>query len=159
MNKKIIYVDMDNTLADYCGHAKWLGIDPNKAKHVPGFFHELNPIPGAIEAYKLLDKYFDVYILSTCPWSNPMVCVEKIEWVNEWLPCAKKKLILSHHKNLNSGDYIIDDTTLNGVDKFSGEHIQIGSEKYPNWKSVIRYIFAKEKMNLYLQNFTFLKDM
>ena len=158
-NRKIIYIDMDNTLVDYAGHAKELNINPNDAKHVPNFFRELKPIPGAIDAYNLLNKYFDVYILTTCPWSNPMAMVEKLEWVNEWLPCARKKLIISHHKELNAGDYIIDDTRLNGVDKFKGEHIQIGSCEFPNWDSVIKYVFNKEKMNLYLNQFTFLKDM
>lgn len=157
--KKIIYVDMDNTLVDYSGAAKELNIDPNEAKHIPGFFRNLKPIKDAIDSYNILDKDFDVYILTTCPWSNPMAMVEKLEWINRWLPNARKKLIISHHKNLNIGDYIIDDTTLNGVDKFCGEHIQIGTEKYPDWKSVIRYIFAKERMNIYLNSFTFLKTM
>ena len=47
---------MDNTLVDYAGHAKELNINPNDAKYVPNFFRELKPMPGAIEAYNLLDK-------------------------------------------------------------------------------------------------------
>jgi len=49
-------------------------------------------------------------------------------------------LILSHHKNLNMGDYIVDDRTARGVDKFVGEHIHFGTEKYPDWDAVLRYL-------------------
>ena len=72
MNKrKIIYIDMDNTLADYVGYAKECGLDLKEAKHVKDFFINLKPMPGAIEAYNALNKDFDVYILTTAPWSNP----------------------------------------------------------------------------------------
>lgn len=62
--RKIIYIDMDNVLADYLGHSISLQIDPNVAKHVPGFFASLLPIDGAIEAYNELTKNYDVYILT-----------------------------------------------------------------------------------------------
>ena len=97
--------------------------------------------------------------ISTAPWSNPESLTEKLYWVKEYLPKAYKNVIFSHHKNLNIGDYLIDDSLSNGAGEFTGELLQIHSDKFPNWKSVIRYIFAKEKMNLYLNNFTFLEDM
>jgi len=144
--RKIVYIDMDNTLANYSEMANNLNICPNEAKHVIGFFRSLRPIEGAIEAYNELSKYFDVYILSTAPWSNPYSLVEKMEWIKEYLPNAYKNVIFSHHKNLNIGEYLIDDSTKNGASEFSGEHIQIGSERFPNWFSVIRYIFNKENI-------------
>ena len=159
MKKKIIYIDLDNTLANYSKAANEQGIPPSEAKHTKGFFRSLKPIDGAVEAYNLLDKYFDVYILSTAPWSNPDSLTEKILWVKEYLPKAYKNVIFSHHKNLNIGNYLIDDSLGNGAGEFTGELLQIHSDKFPNWKSIIRYIFAKEKMNLYLNNFTFLEDM
>lgn len=137
---------MDNTLADYLKHAEELNLDPKEAKHVYGFFRNLKLIPGAIEAYNKLAKHFDVYLLTTAPWSNPYACVEKFEWVKEYLPNAYKNLIISHHKELNMGDYLIDDSILNGAGDFTGEHIQIYSDKFPNWKSVLKYIFNKEKI-------------
>ena len=143
VNKKIIYIDMDNTLADYLKAAKEMGIDPKDAKHIKGFFRNLKPMPGAIEAYNKLSKDFDVYLLTTVPWSNPYACVEKIEWVKEYLPGAYKNVIFSHHKDLNIGDYLIDDSLFNGADKFTGEHIQIYTDKFPTWNSVINYIFNK----------------
>lgn len=56
---------------------------------------------------------------------------------------AYKRLILSHHKNLNKGDYLIDDRTKNGVDKFEGEHIHFGTEKFLNWNDVTNYLIEK----------------
>ena len=146
--KKIIYIDLDNTLADYLGMANALRINPSDAKHIPGFFRNLKPMEDAINSYNLLNKYFEVYILSTGPWSNPLSLVEKVEWVKEYLPDAYKNIIFSHHKNLNIGDYLIDDSTKNGAAEFNGEHIQIHSDKFPNWNSVNKYIFNKENINL-----------
>ncbi len=56
---------------------------------------------------------------------------------------AYKKLILSHNKGLLKGDFLIDDRTVNGVSEFEGEHIHFGSENFPNWESVIKYMLLK----------------
>ena len=53
---------------------------------------------------------------------------------------AYKRLILSHHKQLNVGDYLIDDRTANGADKFTGEHIHFGQDKFPDWNAVLKYL-------------------
>lgn len=157
--RKIVYIDLDNTLADYVGAAKEMNIGLEDAKHLKGFFRNLKPMSFAIESYNHLSKHFDVYILSTGPWSNPQALTEKLEWVKEYLPNAYKNVIFSHHKDLNRGDYLIDDSIKNGAGNFTGEHIQIHSDKFPDWKSVIKYIFTKERMNLYINKFTFLKNM
>ena len=49
-------------------------------------------------------------------------------------------MIFSHHKNLNKGDYLIDDRTKNGADKFEGEHIHFGKGKFLIWADVISYL-------------------
>lgn len=144
--RKIVYIDLDNTMADYIRAAKEMNISLEDAKHIKGFFRDLKPMPGAIESYNKLSEHFDVYILSTGPWSNPNSFVEKVEWVKEYLPNAYKNVIFSHHKNLNRGDYLIDDSTKNGADNFTGEHIQIHSNKFPTWNDVMTYIFNKENL-------------
>jgi len=54
-------------------------------------------------------------------------------WVKKYLgTLAHKRLILTHHKNLNLGDYLIDDREKRGADKFQGELILFGSENYPD---------------------------
>ena len=146
--RKIVYIDLDNTVADYLGMAEKLNVSPNDAKHIPNFFIDLEPIEGSIEAYKILEEHFDVYFLTTAPWSNPRALMEKVEWVKKYFPSAYKNIIFSHHKNLLYGDYLIDDSTKNGAAEFKGEHIQIHSEKFPNWSSVIKYISQRETLNL-----------
>ena len=150
---KVLYIDMDNVLVDFKS-----GIDrldeqtkelfADRLDEVPGIFSLMDPMPGAIAAYRELSSKYDTYILSTAPWLNASAWSDKIEWVQEHLGSqegepAYKRLILSHHKNLNMGDYLIDDRTANGVEKFTGEHIHFGTEQYPDWDAVLRYLSSK----------------
>jgi len=65
-------------------------------------------------------------------------------WVKRYLgKPAYKRLIISHHKNLNKGDFLVDDRKKHGADEFKGEWLMFGSEKFPDWKSVIRYLLEK----------------
>jgi len=67
-----------------------------------------------------------------------------VEWVQRYLgDAAYKRLILTHHKNLNRGEYLIDDRTKNGAGEFSGEHIVFGSAEFPDWASVLQYLEAR----------------
>lgn len=101
-------------------------------------------MPGAIEAYERLSKKFDTYILSTAPWENPTAWSDKLLWVKKYLgTVAHKRLILSHHKNLLKGDFIVDDRVKRGVLEFEGEHIHFGKEKFPGWKVVVEYLEKK----------------
>ena len=53
---------------------------------------------------------------------------------------AHKRLILSHHKNLHIGDFLVDDRTKNGADSFAGELIHFKTEQFPDWNSVVEYL-------------------
>ncbi len=110
---------------------------------VPGIFSMMDPMPGAIEAFNRIAEKYDTYILSTAPWENPLALSDKVIWVKRYLgDVAKKRLIISHHKNLNRGDYLIDDRTRHGASEFIGEHIHFGTEKFPDWESVLTYLNA-----------------
>ncbi|MFW0793330.1 hypothetical protein AAFP30_05920 [Gordonia sp. CPCC 205515] len=142
---------MDNTLVDFQS-----GIDKlSEAERtrfdgdlddVPGIFSLMDPMPGAIKAYRQLSKKFDTYILSTAPWDNPLAWTEKLLWVKMHLgrdeeSPAYKRLILSHHKNLNHGNYIIDDRTARGVDEMpDGMHIHFGQPGFETWKQVVAHM-------------------
>jgi len=147
--KKVVYVDMDNVLVDFPSGIACLREDvkleyKDRLDDVPGIFALMEPMDGAIAAFNRLAEVFDVYILSTAPWVNPSAWSDKLLWVQKHLgEVAKKKLILTHHKNLNDGDYLIDDRTKNGVDKFKGEHIHFGSEQFPCWQAVEKYLLSK----------------
>lgn len=144
--KKILYIDMDNVLVDFPSAfekipKRYLITHKEKMDEVPGIFSLMDPLPGAIESFKELSSLFDTYILSTSPWENDSAWSDKLKWVKNYLgENAYKRLILSHHKNLNSGDFLIDDRLANGVDKFTGEHIHFGTDKFPNWQYVVNYL-------------------
>ena len=143
---KILFVDMDNVLVDFKSGINNLS-EKDKNKYlknydeVPRIFSLMNPMPNAIESYQKLSKTYDTYILSTAPWNNPTAWSDKLLWVKRYLgKYAYKRLILSHNKNLNFGDYLIDDRLANGTGDFKGELIQFGSEKFKTWKDVLNYL-------------------
>jgi len=75
---------------------------------------------------------------------NRLVRQNRVGASTSWLDgAAHKRLILSHHKNLNVGDYLIDDRPANGADKFTGEWIHFGQDPFPDWKSVTDYLIGK----------------
>ena len=145
MAKQIVYVDMDNVLVDFPSAFSSLSEETMKVyegrlDEVPGIFSLMKPIEGAIEAYRFLAEHFDVYILSTAPWKNSSAWSDKLLWVQKYLgDVAYKRLILTHHKDLNRGDYLIDDRTKNGASEFQGQLIQLGSEQFPSWETVVNY--------------------
>lgn len=155
-SKQIVYIDMDGVLVDLeseiTKHKQHnpelvaeLGSDLDK---IPNLFKDPKPIFGAIDAFKILcaTEHLDVYILSTAPWDNPDAWTHKRLWVDKHLgKDAYKKLILSHNKHLCHGDFLIDDRLANGSEKFSGELVQFGSDQFPNWQSVLKYLGAHEK--------------
>ena len=143
---KTLYIDMDNVLVDFQS-----GIDSiseeeriqfkDDLDEVPGIFSKMRPVERAIESYVELTKHFDVYILSTAPWENPSAWTDKLLWVKKYLgKHAYKRLILSHNKQLNTGDFLVDDRTANGAGQFGGEHIHFLSEEFRNWKDVVTYL-------------------
>ena len=137
---------MDNVLVDFVSGINQLSPELQKQyegdlDEVPNIFSLIKPMEGAIESFQKLSGVFDTYILSTAPWENDTAWSDKLNWVKKYLgPSAHKRLILSHNKNLNRGDYLIDDRTANGADKFKGELIQFGSDQFPDWKSVCEYL-------------------
>ena len=146
---KIVYVDMDGVLVDFQSGIDSLTEEQRQSfkdglDDVPGIFSKMKPVEGAIEAYEELTRHFDVYILSTAPWNNPSAWTDKLLWVKKYLgDLAHKRLILSHNKHLNDGDFLIDDRTANGAGNFKGEHINFLSEEFQNWDDVLNYLIPK----------------
>ena len=150
--KKIVYVDMDNVLVDFQSafpklSKKVLNEYENNKDDIPGIFALMEPMPSAIESFIELTRHFETYVLSTAPWNNSSAWSDKLLWVKKYLgEHAIKRLILTHHKNLNMGDYLIDDRLKRGADSFAGEHIHFGTEKFPDWPSVMKYLRSKEHL-------------
>ncbi len=143
--KKILFIDMDGVLVDCNSTFSCISADEERdyqdADHIPGIFGRMNPMPGAIEAYRELSQLFDAYVLSTAPWENPSAWSDKLLWVKQHLgDCAYKRLMLTNHKELLAGDFLIDDRAANGADQFVGELLLFGSPAFPDWSSVMDYL-------------------
>jgi 5'(3')-deoxyribonucleotidase len=144
--RKILYIDMDNVLVDF--RSAFPRVPPDilrahdgRLDEVPGIFALMDPLPGALEAHAELSVLFDTYILSTAPWENPSAWSDKLAWVKRYLGTAgRKRLILSHYKNLNKGHFLVDDRINNGAGEFEGKHIHFGTPAFPNWQTVTAYL-------------------
>lgn len=143
----ILFIDMDGVVCDFDGRIGAMisaGIPEATAIASKGLFASLEPISGALESIHDLEDKYEIYFLSTAPWSNVYAWTEKREWIGKHFDKRfKRKLILSSNKGLLRGDYLIDDRTANGVGDFQGEHIHFGTSKFPGWKAVRDYLMKK----------------
>lgn len=138
--KPIVYIDMDDTMCAF-SQAKMhaLGEYPEQAyPHAAyGFYAELPPIRGAIDAYKWLVETgrFEVYILTAPSINNPMSYTEKRIWVEKHLGMeAVERLIISPNKGLLKGDFLIDDMNEGrGQESFEGMLLHFGTVNCPDW--------------------------
>lgn len=142
-----IYIDLDGTICDLKGAVdkfrkenggKVDEISYNYPWSLPGFFLTLEPLPLAIESVKTLSSEFDVWFLSRPSFKNTNSYTEKAEWVRKHFGYEmQKKLILCGDKSLLKGKILVDDSDNASQDKFEGIWIRIGSDKYPDWRSVM----------------------
>lgn len=154
--KKIMYLDMDNVLVDFPSGIAQLDEVTRKEyegryDEVEGIFALMKPMEGALEAVATLATKYELYVLSTSPWDNPSAWRDKLEWIQRYFGKDNsspfyKRLILSHNKHLNVGDYLVDDRLKNGADRFTGEHIHFGTERFPDWATVVDYLMKEEYM-------------
>jgi 5'-nucleotidase len=165
-NKKILYVDMDGVLANF--DKKVLEVNPSivtLSSHAPNYeerskmvekvmrdnprmFLELEPIEGSIEAVKRLWNHFDILFLSTPCWLVPESYMDKRHWIQKYFGnVAKDKLILSQRKELNIGDFLVDDRLANGAEYFIGEHLYFGHGDYLTWIEVEEYLMKMKDID------------
>ncbi|KAK7805321.1 hypothetical protein U0070_027160 [Myodes glareolus] len=94
----------------------------------PGFFLNLEPIPGAVDALREMNDMQDTEVfICTSPLRKYDHCVgEKYRWVEQNLgPQFVERIILTRDKTVVMGDLLIDDKdTIQGLEKTpSWEHI------------------------------------
>ncbi|WP_121355506.1 5' nucleotidase, NT5C type [Flavisolibacter nicotianae] len=158
MTKKILYLDIDGVLANFDEAMENLspGIndpglrrqhDVHKQRVLelcqcnPTIFENLASIEGALASVDRLFHLYDIYFLSSPMWYLPASFVGKRIWIeNHFGEKAVRRLILTHRKDLCIGDYLVDDRTLNGANRFQGLHIHFGSAAFPDWKATLPFL-------------------
>lgn len=76
----------------------------------PGFYAELEPMPGAIDAVLQMASEFEVFIC-TSPWmANPTCVQDKLDWVERHLGAPwLSRVIVTSDKTTVDADVLIDD--------------------------------------------------
>ena len=110
-----------------------------------GFFEKLPPIPKAIDSVNRLREIADLYILSAPSVHNAHSYTEKRIWIENYFGYEFcDRLILSCHKNLLQGEFLIDDyESGKGQEGFRGELLVFGSDTFPDWDRVMSYLVPK----------------
>tara|TARA_R110002167_G_scaffold125383_1_gene305479 strand:+ start:205 stop:636 length:432 start_codon:yes stop_codon:yes gene_type:complete len=141
--KKIIYVDMDGVISNFDKAAKEGGWTHRPDLKVD--FRNLELIPGAQDALLKLNQDFDIFIATTPPWSRPKVWGEKREWIEEHFPWLKRKMVLTHRKDLLIGDILIDDSRWRGQPDFKGQWLWFGTaQRCLDWPSTLEWIYKNK---------------
>lgn len=158
--KKIIYLDMDGVLVDFGHQVKMAREDPNISQRlknypdqIPDIFKNPPVYEGAIEAVSKLDQsnLYDLFIATSPSWNNPMSFTHKRLWIEKYFGTTfRKKMILTHRKDLLIGDYLIDDRLANGAENFQGKLLRFGYDyerklwnEYRDWNSILKLLLIE----------------
>ncbi len=153
-----VLVDMDDVIADWSGHffelagqipelrgrlihserksfsvlddyPKELEDAAREIYESEGFFRDLKPVDGAIEAIHELSRLGHNVLICTAPLHFHTYCVtEKFDWVQTHLGAEfKRQMILAKYKKFVHGDYLIDDNP----------NIRSLRHEVPSWQHIL----------------------
>ena len=151
---KTLLIDMDGVLADFGKKVNEIDLDDTISMYfkkspdeIEGVFRDLEPLKNAVKSVIKLHESgkYDLFIATTAPWNNPSSFSDKRIWIEEHFgEIFKKKMFITHRKDLLIGDYLIDDRLANGAKDFKGELIHFGWNyetkswnEYKDWESVL----------------------
>lgn len=150
MKSKVVYIDMDDTIADFLGAEVFKdGFDVAKM-YEPGFFRNLKPIPGSqVAVRQLIRMGFDVQILSQPVAESSHSYSEKAEWIGIYFPDLINKINLTQDKGNFVGDFLIDDNEPKWKTKFEangGQFIHIDPKKdmRQEWKRIVELLISQK---------------
>lgn len=156
-NKKVIFIDMDGVIVDFANEFESIQKSQKLPPHliespdlIDGIFLNPEPIDGALDAIFNLnqsDKY-DLFIATTSPWENPDSLTHKRLWIERYFgDIFKKKMFITHRKDMLIGDYLIDDRLKNGAENFKGSLLRFGWDyengkwnEYKNWEQILDFL-------------------
>lgn len=150
MNKKIVFIDMDDTIADFANSEAFKGQKLSEsivhAMYEPGFFLNLKPIAGSLSAVRAISKLgYDVHILTQPLLESAHCYSEKVQWIALHFPDLIGKIHMTQNKGLFVGGYLIDDNAEKWKAKFEangGKFIHFNPHKYtPSiWCDIVEFL-------------------
>jgi hypothetical protein len=150
MQKKIVWFDLDDTMCDFKGSARARILKQPKTEFPQseyGFYADLPPIKGAIEAYRKIEMHYDVGILTRPSIRNISCYSEKAYWVQKHLGFeALNNLVFSCDKSRIKGDFLVDDATNARQKDFEGYFIHLWSETFPDMSYVVDFLVNSVKL-------------
>lgn len=76
----------------------------------PGFFYNMDPMPGAqIYFQKLLDEGYDLVVVTQPPRKVDLAIRDKRRWMKKYFDFPLENMIFCHRKNLIDGALLFDD--------------------------------------------------
>lgn len=150
--KPILYIDMDNVLADFGGYAanslsEEIKRSTKDLDEIPGIFAQFPVVEGAKEALMELQEKYELFILSTSPWNNPTALQDKQNWIKLQFPdMFHKHVIFTHHKNfcIQPNAWLVDDRPNHGAYLFGDHWLHFGKDgKYKTWNDVKEYLMKQ----------------
>lgn len=77
----------------------------------PGFFADLEPIPGAVETLASLANRVELVVVTASPREAMQ---DKVQWVRRHLPFVPRhNIVITYRKDLVRGDFMFDDAPRN----------------------------------------------
>ena len=150
--KPILYIDMDNVLADFGGYVEHSLSDDIKQQtkdldEIPGIFAQFPVVAGAKEALAALKEKYELFILSTSPWNNPTALQDKQNWLKlHFGNLFHKHVIFTHQKNLciHPGAWLVDDRPNHGAYLFGDHWLHFGPDgKYKTWAEIKDFLLKQ----------------
>ena len=148
--KPTVYVDMDDTAVMFSKQlSKYNAAYPGYQypQSIIGFFSSMEPMPGFLEAWKILGEYYDMAFCTRPSIYNLGSYTEKAVWVRDnvgFEALEDLNLVPKKQRIGDEGDYLIDDWDIHGQTKFRGEFINFGKQEgCRTWKEVTIYLLEK----------------
>lgn len=151
--KKLIYLDCDDVIADFCGHPVFEGklVKDPSPMYEPGFFAELKPVKGSLVAVrKLIQMGYEIQILTQPVAFSADSYADKVRWIALYFPELISCINMTQNKGLFVGDYLIDDNPTKWKEKFEANggkfvHFNYHSFHEMEWKNIVRFFEAEKE--------------
>jgi 5'-nucleotidase len=77
----------------------------------PGFFYDMAPMPGAVDAFtQLMEEKYEIFIVTQPPRKAEFAVRDKCRWVKKHFPSFNiTNMVFCHKKYLIRGDLLFDD--------------------------------------------------